>query len=94
MIDLLKTRKKLKKKFKKRELIFACWLSYPELSIVETFCSLNIDLLASIDNASIKIKKNKEKKYSIFVNKITYALAENLCIRTRSRETACNISTN
>ena len=55
---------------------------------------LNIDLLADIDNASIKIKKNKEKKYSIFVNKITYALAENLCIRTRSRETACNILTN
>ena len=55
---------------------------------------LNIDLLADIDNSSIKIKKNKEKKYSIFVNKITYALAENLCIRTRSRETACNILTN
>ena len=55
---------------------------------------LNIDLLADIDNASIKIKKNKEKKYSIFVNKITYALAENLCIRTRSQETACNILTN
>ena len=55
---------------------------------------LNIDLLADIDNASIKIKKNKEKKYSIFVNKITYALAENLCVRTRSRETACNILTN
>ena len=55
---------------------------------------LNIDLLADIDNASIKIKKNREKKYSIFVNKITYALAENLCVRTRSQSTACNILTN
>ena len=55
---------------------------------------LNIDLLADIDNASIKIKKNREKKYSIFVNNITYALAENLCVRTRSRETDCNILTN
>ena len=55
---------------------------------------LNIDLLADVDNASIKIKKNREKKYSIFVNKITFALAENLCVRTRSQETACNILTN
>ena len=55
---------------------------------------LNIDLLADVDNASIKIKKNREKKYSIFVNKITYVLAENLCVRTRSRETACNILKN
>ncbi len=55
---------------------------------------LNIDLLADIDNESIKIKKNKEKKYSIFVNKITYALAENLCVRTQSRETSCSILTN
>ncbi len=55
---------------------------------------LNIDLLADIDNASIKIKKNKEKKYSIFVNTITYALAENLCSRTRAQETACNILLN
>ncbi len=55
---------------------------------------LNIDLLVDIDNASIKIKKNKEKKYSIFVNKITYAIAENLCSRTRAQETACNILLN
>ena len=52
---------------------------------------LNIELLTGIDNSSIKIKKNKEKKYSIFVSKITYALAENLCVRTRSKEIACNI---
>ena len=52
---------------------------------------LNIDLLADIDNGSIKIRKNKEKKYSIFVNEITYALAENLCVRTQSQETTCSI---
>ena len=33
---------------------------------------LNIDLLADIDNSSIKIKKNKEKKYHIFLKKITF----------------------
>ena len=55
---------------------------------------LNIDLLSDIDNESIKIKKNKEKKYSIFVNKITDELAENLCVRTRSQETSCNILSN
>ena len=52
---------------------------------------LNIDLLADVDNESINIRRNKKKKYSIFVNKITNALAENLCIRTRSQETACRI---
>ncbi len=52
---------------------------------------LNIDLLADIDNGSIKIRKNKEKKYSIFVNEITYTLAENLCVRTQSQETSCSI---
>ena len=52
---------------------------------------LNIDLLANVDNESINIRRNKKKKYSIFVNKITNALAENLCIRTRSQETACSI---
>ena len=55
---------------------------------------LNIDLLADIDNESIKIRKNKEKKYSIFVNEITYALAENLCVRTQSQETSCSILAN
>ena len=55
---------------------------------------LNIDLLADIDNGSIKIRKNKEKKYSIFVNEITYALAENLCVRTQSQETICSILAN
>ena len=55
---------------------------------------LNIDLLADIDNESIKIRKNKEKKYSIFVNEITYALAENLCVRTQSQETTCSILAN
>ena len=55
---------------------------------------LNIDLLADIDNESIKIRKNKEKKYSIFVNEITYALAENLCVRTQSQETHCSILAN
>ncbi len=52
---------------------------------------LSIDLLADVDNESINIRRNKNKKYSIFVNKITYTLAENLCIRTRSQETACSI---
>ena len=52
---------------------------------------LNIDLLTGIDNQSIKIRKNEQKKYSIFVNDITNALAENLCIRTRSQDTSCNI---
>ena len=52
---------------------------------------LNIELLTGIDNSSIKIRKNKEKKYSIFVSKISYALAKNLCVRTRSKEIACNI---
>ena len=52
---------------------------------------LNIDLLADVDNESINIRRNKKKKYSIFVNKITNTLAENLCIRTRSQETACSI---
>ena len=55
---------------------------------------LNIDLLTDIDNGSIKIRKNKEKKYSIFVNEITYALAENLCVRTQSQETSCSILAN
>ena len=55
---------------------------------------LNIDLLADIDNGSIKIRKNKEKKYSIFVDEITYALAENLCVRTQSQETSCSILAN
>ena len=55
---------------------------------------LNIDLLTGIDNSSIKIRKNQEKKYSIFVSKITYALAENLCVRTRAQATACNILKN
>ena len=52
---------------------------------------LNIDLLTEVDNTSIKIRQNKEKKYSIFVNNITNVLAENLCIRTRSQDTSCNI---
>ncbi len=55
---------------------------------------LNIDLLADIDNGSIKIRKNKEKKYSIFVNEITYPIAENLCVRTQSQETSCSILAN
>ncbi len=55
---------------------------------------LNIDLLADIDNGSIKIRKNKEKKYSIFVNEITYALAVNLCVRTQAQETSCSILAN
>ena len=52
---------------------------------------LNIDLLTGIDNGSINIRQNREKKYSIFVNDITAALAENLCVRTRSQDTSCNI---
>ncbi len=55
---------------------------------------LNIDLLTSIENSSIKIRKNKEKKYSIFVNDIAYELAENLCFRTRAQEKLCNIVKN
>ncbi|MFL2800043.1 MAG: D-alanyl-D-alanine carboxypeptidase family protein [Paracoccaceae bacterium] len=55
---------------------------------------LNIELLTGIENSSIKIRKNKEKKYSIFVSEITYPLAENLCVRTRSQKTACNILKN
>ncbi len=55
---------------------------------------LNIDLLADIDNGAIKISKNKEKKYSIFVNNISYVLAENLCIRTRTQEITCTVLTN
>ena len=55
---------------------------------------LNIDLLADIDNGSIKIRKNEEQKYSIFVYQITYALAENLCVRTQSQETSCSILAN
>jgi len=55
---------------------------------------LNIDLLTSIENSSIKIRKNKEKKYSIFVNDIAYELAENLCFRTRAQERLCNILKN
>ena len=55
---------------------------------------LNIELLTGVDNSSIKIRKNKAKKYSIFVSKISYALAENLCVRTRSQETPCNIFKN
>ncbi len=55
---------------------------------------LNIDLLADIDSGSINIRKNKEKKYSIFVNEIGYALAENLCVRTESQETFCSILAN
>ena len=55
---------------------------------------LNIDLLTSIENSSIKIRKNKEKKYSIFVNDIAYELAENLCFRTRAQEKLCNILKN
>ena len=30
----------------------------------------------------------------IFVNEITYALAENLCVRTQSQETHCSILAN
>ena len=52
---------------------------------------LNIDILAGVDNASIKIRENKEKKYSIFVNNITNVLAENLCVRAKSQDTSCNI---
>ena len=55
---------------------------------------LNIDLLTGIGNSSIKIRKNKEKKYSIFVNDIAYALAENLCVRTKAQATPCNILKN
>ena len=52
---------------------------------------LNIDLLTGVDNASIKIRQNREKKYSIFVNNITNVLAENLCVRAKSQDTSCNI---
>ena len=52
---------------------------------------LNIDLLTGVDNASINITQNKEKKYSIFVNNITNVLAENLCVRAKSQDTSCNI---
>ena len=55
---------------------------------------LNIDLLADIENGTIKIRKNKKKNYSIFVNRVTYALAENLCVRTQSQETSCSILAN
>ncbi len=55
---------------------------------------LNIDLLVDIDNGSIKIRKNKDKKYSIFVNEVSYALAENLCVRSKSQEISCNIVSN
>ena len=55
---------------------------------------LNIDLLADVDSGSIKIRKNKEKKYSIFVNEITYAIAENVCVRTQSQETHCSVLAN
>ena len=55
---------------------------------------LNIDLLADIDNALITIERNKEKKFSIFVRKITYSLAENLCFRIRSRDSICSIVKN
>ena len=55
---------------------------------------LNIDLLTGVDNASIKIRQNREKKYSIFVNNITNVLAENLCVRAKSQDTSCNILKN
>ena len=55
---------------------------------------LNIDLLADVDSGSIKIRKNKEKKYSIFVNEITDAIAENVCVRTQSQETYCSVLAN
>lgn len=60
MIDTLKKRKNLKNKLKKRNLVFACWMSYPDLSIVETFCSLNIDLLAiDLEHTPISLDQTK-----------------------------------
>ena len=60
MINAIKNRIRIKNKFKKRDLIFACWMSYPELSIVETFCSLNIDLLAiDLEHTPISLEQTK-----------------------------------
>lgn len=55
---------------------------------------LNIDLLTNMETQSIKIRENKEKGFSIFFDKVTYTLAENLCLRTRSQETVCSIFKN
>lgn len=60
MIEVYKKRKKLKQKLKNKDLIIACWLSYPELSIVETFCSLPIDLIAiDLEHTPISLEQTK-----------------------------------
>ena len=39
-------------------------------------------------------KADFKKLSEVPLNKITHALAENLCVRTRSQETSCNILSN
>ena len=60
MIEIINKRKKLKNKLKNQDLIFACWLSYPELSIVETLCNLQIDLIAiDLEHTPISLEQTK-----------------------------------
>ena len=61
MKNTLKFRKKLKSKFKNCDLIFGGWVSYPEVSITETFTSTEIDFLAiDMEHSSISLEEAKK----------------------------------
>jgi len=58
---ILNNRKTLKKKFKNKETIFGGWVSYPEVSITETFASANIDFLViDMEHSSISLEEAKK----------------------------------
>ena len=64
MEKIFALRRKIKSKFQNRELIFGGWVSYPEVSITETFTSTEIDFLA-IDMEHTNISLDEAKKIII-----------------------------
>ena len=61
MEKIFALRRKIKSKFQNCELIFGGWVSYPEVSITETFTSTEIDFLA-IDMEHTNISLDEAKK--------------------------------
>ena len=60
-IEILKNRKNLKQKLLNKENIFAGWISYPEISIIETICNIGINLLAiDMEHTSISLEQAKD----------------------------------
>ena len=58
--NLLLLRKKLKNKFRKRERMFAGWISYSHPSITETFARMNVDFIAiDMEHSTINAEQSQ-----------------------------------